>query len=327
MNNTIPTIQSLTPGPGPSQRPSCNTTQSNTVVLFGEVLADIFPERTVLGGAPFNVAFHLQAFEQNPVLITRLGDDTLGDEVLGVMSKNGMETLGLQFDKSHPTGQVLVHIDDTGHHFDILPQQAYDFIHSEEVRRVMPALNPALVYFGTLAQRNDTSEQALQTLLLSTGATKFLDVNLRSPWYDKKTLRQSLRAADIAKLNVEELGLLAAMFALPGDEPQDWARHLIRQFALEQVLVTCGVDGAWQMDQAGNIVEARDNKRITTVADTVGAGDGFAAVCILGILRRWPTAQTLERANSFAAAICEIRGAIPDQTDFYRPYSEEWTDA
>lgn len=305
----------------------CQTTHSNTVVLFGEVLADIFPERTVLGGAPFNVAFHLKAFGQNPVLITRLGDDTLGDEVLGVMSKNGMETLGLQFDKSHPTGQVLVQMDDRGHHFDILPQQAYDFIQPGEVRMIMPSLNPALVYFGTLAQRNDTSERALQTLLLSTGALRFLDVNLRSPWYDEKTLRQSLRDANITKLNVEELGLLAAMFALPGDEPHDWARQLIRQFALEQVVVTCGVDGAWQMDQAGKIVEARENKRITTVIDTVGAGDGFAAVCILGTLRRWPTAKTLERANTFAAAICEIRGAIPDQADFYRPYSEAWTDA
>jgi len=295
--------------------------------LFGEVLADIFPERTVLGGAPFNVAFHLKAFGQNPVLITRLGEDTLRDEVLGVMSKNGLETSGLQFDKSHPTGQVRVHIDDNGHHFDILPQQAYDFIHPDEVRMTMRSMNPAMVYFGTLAQRNDISGWALQTLLRSTGAAKFLDVNLRDPWYDEKTLRQSLRHADIIKLNVEELASLSAMFKLVGDESHDWARQLISQFELGQVIVTCGVDGAWQMDQAGDIIEARESKRITKVVDTVGAGDGFAAVCILGTLRGWPIAKTLERANTFAAAICEIRGAIPALEDFYRPYSEAWTDA
>lgn len=301
-----------------------NISQSGRVVLFGEVLADIFPDRTVLGGAPFNVARHLKAFGRNPVLVTRLGNDALGDEVLSVMSQNRMETRGIQCDRHHPTGQVKVHLENGGHRFDILPAQAYDFIHPAVARMVRLPLSPALVYYGTLAQRHEVSRRALTTLLRSTSAAKFLDVNLRAPWYDKKTLRQSLQYADIVKLNAEELGVLAEMIMLPGDKPQDQVRELMIQFDLEQAVITCGAEGAWQMNRAGKVVEASANPRIATVVDTVGAGDGFAAVYIVGMLRHWPAAKTLERANAFAAAICGIRGAIPDSADFYKPFTQEW---
>jgi fructokinase len=317
-------MHSIYPSLATSHHPLRYPTRNNTVILFGEVLADIFPDRTVLGGAPFNVAFHLKAFGLNPVLITRLGDDSLRNKVLETMSKNGMETLGLQYDKNYQTGRVLVHVDDSGHRFEILPLQAYDFIHPAVVRMATLSVKPAMVYFGTLAQRSDTSRMALKILLRSTGAAKFLDINLREPWYNEKTLRQSLRYADIVKLNTEELVVLVEMFELPGNKPQDMILELMNQFELEQVVVTCGVEGAWHMNRAGKIVDARENRRITTLVDTVGAGDGFAAVCILGTLRQWPVAKTMERANTFAAAICEIRGAIPDHADFYQPFTQEW---
>lgn len=307
-----------------SRLPILGANRKGTVVLFGEVLADVFPDRAVLGGAPFNVARHLKAFGRNPVLLTRVGNDAIGDEVLNVMSQNRMETRGIQFDKRHPTGQVQVHFENNGHRFEILPMQAYDFIHPAVARMIRLPLNPVLVYFGTLAQRHEISKRALKTLLRSTDAAKFLDINLRAPWYDEKTLRLSLQYADIVKLNIEELGVLAEMIELPKGKPQDQVRKLMTQFDLEQVVVTCGAAGAWQMNRAGKVVEASESKQITAVIDTVGAGDGFAAVYILGTLRRWPMAKTLARANAFAAAICEIRGAIPDSTDFYTPFIEEW---
>ena len=300
-----------------------NISQNGRVLLFGEVLADIFPDRTVLGGAPFNVARHLKAFGRNPVLLSRVGNDDLGTDVLGTMAQSGMETGGIQSDMHHPTGQVKVHLEDGGHRFDILPEQAYDFIHPAVARMVRLPLSPALVYYGTLAQRHEVSRRALTTLLRSTSAAKFLDVNLRAPWYDEKTLRSSLQYADIVKLNAEELGVLAEMLALPENKPQDQVQELIRQFDLDQVVITCGAEGAWQMDRAGTVVDGGKNNR-ASVVDTVGAGDGFAAVYILGTLRRWPMAKTLARANAFAAAICEIRGAIPDRADFYTPFIEEW---
>ena len=297
--------------------------RKGTVVLFGEVLADIFPDRTVLGGAPFNVARHLKAFGQNPVLVTRLGHDALGDEVLEVMSENEMETLAVQSDNTYPTGRVQVHMKGGTHSFEILPSQAYDFIQPAAVR-MAASVNPELVYFGTLAQRNEISRLALESLLRSSGASKFLDINLRAPWYDEKILEQSLQYANIVKLNAEELAILAEMFGLQGNELQGQAMELINQFGLERVVVTCGQEGAWQLNREGRKVEAGVKNQIAELVDTVGAGDGFAAVCIVGELLRWPAAQTLERANAFASAICEIRGAIPDHADFYKPFTHDW---
>jgi len=303
---------------------SFNTNRNGTVVLFGEVLADIFPDRTVLGGAPFNVARHLKAFGQNPVVITRLGHDDLREEILNVMSQTGMELLGVQCGNNHPTGRVQVHFKDGLHSFEILPEQAYDFIHSGVARMAVLSVNPALVYFGTLAQRSEISKRALKSLLRSTDAAKFLDINLRTPWYDKDTISQSMQYADIIKLNDEELDILAKMFKLVDSEPDRQVKKLIDQFGLEQVMVTCGEEGAWQISRDGKKVEAGVNNKVAKVVDTVGAGDGFAAVFILGTLRHWPVAKTLECANAFAAAICEIRGAIPDHADFYEPFTREW---
>jgi fructokinase len=298
--------------------------RKGTVILFGEVLADIFPDRKVLGGAPFNVARHLKAFGQNPLLITRLGHDALGEEVLDAMAQAGMEPLGVQCGNNHPTGRVQVKMKNGAHTFDILPGQAYDFIHPAVVRMTALSVKPKLVYFGTLAQRNEISRRALKTLLRSTHSAKFLDINLRAPWYEEKTIRQSLQFADIVKLNADELAILADMLALRESEPHMRATELINRFDLEQVVVTCGEEGAWQLNRKGRKTEAALQGRITKLMDTVGAGDGFASVCILGELMKWPAARTLERANAFAAAICEIRGAIPDHEDFYQPFIREW---
>lgn len=307
-----------------SRLPLFLANRKSTVVLFGEVLADIFPDRSVLGGAPFNVARHLKAFGQNPVLITRLGNDSLRDEVLQVMAQNEMETVGIQCDNNYPTGQVQVHLENGGHRFEILPMQAYDFIHPAVVRMITLSVHPALVYYGTLAQRHEISRRALKTLLRSCDAAKLLDINLREPWYDEKTLRQSLKYADIVKLNDDELEVMAEMFGLSESNSESRVRKLMHRFDLDQAVVTCGDEGAWQMDRGGRIVEAAVHNPITSLVDTVGAGDGFAAVWILGALLHWPMARTLERANAFAAAICEIRGAIPEHADFYEPYTRKW---
>jgi len=304
--------------------PTFRAVKKAPVVLFGEVLADIFPDRAVLGGAPFNVARHLQAFGQYPVLISRLGHDALREEVLDMMSQYGMDTLGIQCGNTYPTGRVQVHMQDGQHQFEILPQQAYDFIHPAVVRMAVLSVHPKLVYFGTLAQRNEISRRALKTLLRSTDALKFLDINLRTPWYDEKTIRQSLHCADIIKLNIDELAVLAKMFKLHETEPLRQVRVLMNQFELKQAVVTCGEAGAWQVNQNGRKAEADVKYSLSKPVDTVGAGDGFSAVFILGTLLHWPMVTTLERANAFASSICGIRGAIPDQADFYLPFIHQW---
>jgi fructokinase len=299
--------------------------RQGTVVLFGEVLADVFPDRSVLGGAPFNVACHLKAFGRHPVLITRLGEDALRDKVMNAMHEKGLDTQGVQFDTRYPTGQVKVHMAAGGHRFEILPLQAYDFIDPDAARLTLTAAQPELVYFGTLAQRNAVSRQALQGLLQAGQSTKFLDINLRTPWYDEATLRQSLQFADSVKLNDAELDELAELFALPGGTPHEQTRALMDQFDLAQVLVTRGEAGAWQMSRDGTRVEAGMSGAAINLVDTVGAGDGFASVFLLGSLSGWPVSTTLERANTFAAAICGIRGAVPEHAGFYDSFKEAWS--
>jgi len=308
----------------PQPLPPVPTGRSNTVILFGEVLADVFPSQTVIGGAPFNVARHLKGFAQNPILITRLGEDSLREKILETMNEAEMNTMGVQFSHKYPTGQVRVHIKDGAHRFEILPMQAYDFIHPAVARMTALSVHPTLVYFGSLAQRHESSMKALKTLLRDNCAPTFLDINLREPWYDEKTLRQSLVYANIVKLNTDEIAVLAEIFELPGSDPLTQIKTLIKQFDISRALVTCGEKGAWQISREGQKIEVKVKNKIVQLVDTVGAGDGFAAVCILGSLRHWPITQTLERANSFAAAICEIRGAVPEHADFYRPFSKAW---
>ncbi|MDD2721426.1 MAG: carbohydrate kinase [Gallionella sp.] len=294
------------------------------VLLFGEVLADRFPDRTVLGGAPFNVARHLKAFGQQPILITRVGNDELRDEILRVMNEAGMETLGVQCNNSYPTGQVNVHIEDGAHRFEILPMQAYDFIHPGVARMAALSVEPVLVYFGTLAQRHDISRRALKGLLRSTSAVRFLDINLRSPWYDQPGLERSLKQAAIVKLNDAELVELTAMFGLQGGDDLACIRDLMARFDLEQVMVTCGEKGAWHVGREGSRIVVGVAEPVDILVDTVGAGDGFAAVCILGALLGWQIEGTLRRANAFASALCGIRGAIPKDVGFYQKFTEEW---
>lgn len=304
--------------------PQFRNTRKTPVMLYGEVLADVFPDRTVLGGAPFNVAAHLQAFGLCPVLISRVGHDVLRDRVLGKMSERGMETVGIQIDKNRPTGQVKVHEDEGGHRFEILPLQAYDFIHPGVVRMITLSVHPALVYFGTLAQRNEMSRRGLSAMLRSTDAPKFLDINLRQPWVDEVIVRSSLENANILKLNEEELTRVAAMVGLTERPAREQARELLQRYDLERIVVTCGARGAWMCCRDGKDVEDVPLPLSGEIVDTVGAGDGFAAVYILGMLRSWPMADTLRRANAFAASLCRVRGAVPEQADFYAPFIEEW---
>lgn len=295
---------------------------NQTVIAFGETLVDQFRDRNVLGGAPFNVACHLGALGAHPVLVTRAGKDALGDQLVQAMSERGLDLRGVQRDPARPTGRVKVTETARGHAFDILSDQAYDHIHARLARMVGLSLHPQMVYFGTLSQRGD-SRRALRELLGTVDACAFLDVNLRDPWVDADTLRWSLQQARVAKLNEDELDRIGDLFALDGATPQARAAVLLSGFDLQRVVVTRGPAGAWTLDAAGRI-ESVDGMPLDQVVDTVGAGDGFSAVFMLGMLRGWSLADQLARADAFARALCGIRGAVPASQDFYRPFIRDW---
>ena len=304
---------------------SLESSDTATVVLFGEALVDIFPQMRVWGGAPLNVARHLHGFGRQSLLVTCLGLDALGDELLQAITALGMQTSGIQRTEDYPTGRVEIEIGAGGHRFTIVEDQAYDYIGGESARAALGAVQPKLIYFGSLAQRSEISRTTLQGLLEDRSTLKFFDINLRSPWYARNNLERSLEYADILKLNDDELAVIAGMFDLPGQHLESRLSALLSRYRLMQIILTRGEEGAWLLTDDGTLLKVGRAGSTGTVVDTVGAGDAFSAVCIEGQMRGWPLQMTLEKANTFASAICGIRGALPEQRDFYQHHLDAWT--
>ena len=294
----------------------------HVIVLFGEILIDRFPDGEVLGGAPFNVARHLHAFGCIPVLITRVGQDAAGARLLQTLRDTGLTTHWVQLDSVYHTGVVEVKFTLAGHRFDILPEQAYDHIHPRLSRIAALAANPEWIYFGTLAQRAG-SHRALRHTLRAVHGHRFFDVNLRDPWIFPERIRWSLQHADVVKTNDAELARVAQLFGLEETTAEAQAHTLVREYNLRGILVTCGVAGAWWLEGSARAVRVA-SEPVANICDTVGAGDAFSAVFILGQLRGWDLTVTLQRAHGIAGAICQIRGAIPDHEDFYKPFTDKW---
>lgn len=294
------------------------------VALFGEVLADVFPERSVLGGAPFNVARHLRRFGLHPLLVTRIGDDALGTQLLQELGQLDIDAAGFQRDRDYPTGQVRVTLQGDGHRFDILPDQAYDRICPDATRRLLAHHQPRLAYFGTLALRSPQSRGAAMAFLESVDCPRFLDINLRDPWYDAGLIELALTAADRVKLNEQELATVADLLGLEGNTEEERAGALQQRYRLEQVLVTCGAAGSWLLLQDGRLFRGPAAAPGLPVVDTVGAGDAFSAVFLLGQLLDWPAGLTLQRAGTYAGALCGVRGAAPPDHAFAARFVTAW---
>lgn len=290
------------------------------IILFGEMLADVFPDKTILGGAPYNVARHLRGFLQHPILISKLGKDALKDQFLDTLSTLGMDCTGLQFDSVYPTGQVAVHIENKKHRFEIRSDQAYDYIDIISATNAALPTNSNILYFGSLAQRGRNSRNALDGILSTTTCPKFLDINLRAPWYNKNIIHHSLSQADIVKVNEDELAIITSELELNAQSHKAQAALLLESFELQTLYITCGERGAWALTNAGEVFIATPPPLGQALVDTVGAGDAFSAISILGVLNNWPTERTINRANTFAAAVCEIRGATPAAESFYLPF-------
>ncbi len=295
--------------------------RTQRVVVIGEVLFDAFPDGDRLGGAPFNVAWHLHGLGLAPQFVSSVGDDPCGERIRTAMADHGMALDGLQHDPTHPTGRVRVTLDGRGgHQFDILPDQAYDHLDARAVATVTGAAPIDLLYFGTLATRSPASGTAILAAATAAPAIRFLDVNLRPACWSEATLTACLAAATVVKLNDDELEVLRGLYALPADEAQA-ERALRERFGLDALLLTRGARGAAWVNGTGRVETPAPE---VAVVDTVGAGDGFAAVAAIGLLSGWSPATTLERATAFAARICAQRGACPDDTGIYSTFLDEW---
>lgn len=293
-------------------------------VIFGEVLFDHFPDGSkVLGGAPFNVAWHLQGFGHAPLFISRVGDDASGQQVRRAMQDWGLETAGLQTDAKHPTGTVAVKFEGSGHTFHILPDQAYDHIDGKLTRGAVGVIKPAMIYHGTLIARTDAVRQVLADLIAVTRIPVFVDVNLRDPWWHEDDLTGLLDHARWVKVNDEELDHIAKRLGLRTGNIEEAARSVHAHYQLESLIVTLGAQGAMALDSSRDLIRVEPEPDIEVV-DTVGAGDAFASVVLLGLLEGWPTAMTLRRAQGFARRICAQRGATSPDSTTYRELTAKW---
>jgi fructokinase len=307
---------------------------TQTIAVFGEALVDDFGDHQVLGGAPFNVARHLAAFGQAVLMLTRVGDDANGGRVRADCARFGMNTAGVQVDADRPTGRVLVErsLDGGSHRFTILEDQAYDVIEAGPALAAAAEGAPRTLYFGTLAQRAPQSQRTLERLMEATSAQRYLDLNVRAGVTERRVFR-SLHAADVVKVNEEELQDLFGWYThlrpatddMRDTEVQSACATLLRIFHLQGMIVTLGPRGAVYFGADGEFVEAPPAAVPGALVDTVGAGDAFSAVFLVGRARGWPLAQTLARANEFAGAVCCVAGAVPADLDFYRPFIERWT--
>ncbi len=306
----------------------------STAVIFGEALVDDFQSGQVVGGAPFNVARHLAAFMAPVLAITRIGDDQGGQLVRAEFERFAMSEAGLQRDPLEETGRVLVERGPRGHRFTILPNQAYDFIDRAAAVASVQGVGAGIVYFGMLAQRNEVSRGALKAVLEASSGTaaRFLDLNLREGQYDERGVTRALQVANIVKVNEEELQALFGWHfqikpddpALSADEVHASCQALLKMFSLDALVVTLGHRGSVYFGSDGRVLTQRDHPAPPFVIDTVGAGDAFAAIFLLGRMRGWPLETALSRANEFAGAICAIPGAVPTDMGFYDKWMTRW---
>ncbi|HJQ20929.1 MAG TPA: carbohydrate kinase [Gemmatimonadaceae bacterium] len=286
------------------------------ILCFGEVLWDALPAGLFLGGAPFNVACHLSAAGARVAMVSRVGVDRLGEEALRRAVSFGVATDLVQFDPELPTGFVRATVNDAGEaRYEILAPAAWDAIEITDdlVRRAAQA---RCLVFGSLAQRQPQSRRTLERLWKSPGRMAF-DVNLRPPFEDRDVVRRSLQRADVLKVSRGELAKLADWFGLARTE-RDAAATLAHRFECPVVCVTRGRDGAalWRdgewHEHPGFEVDVRD---------TVGAGDAFLAVLLMGLLDGRDSATVLQNANLIGAYVVTQFGAVPvDQSETSAPH-------
>ncbi|MEB3119895.1 MAG: carbohydrate kinase [Snowella sp.] len=290
---------------------------NQSVIIFGEVLFDCFPDgNVILGGAPFNVAWHLQAFGLSPLFISRIGNDSYGVTIRKAMENWGMDLRGLQLDLEHPTGTVQVNLINDEPHYEIVENSAYDFIECSS----LPSLpKDSIFYHGTLALRSQACVETLQKIKANISPSVFLDVNLRTPWWNLKTVELLLKEISWLKLNEEELSLIVPQES----NTESRIQYLLSSFSLNNITLTQGKAGAISFQPNGDRQQIIPSQT-TQIVDTVGAGDAFSSVLILGIVKGWDTPKTLVRAQEFASVIVGIRGATIQDKSFYKYFLEKW---
>ncbi|WP_299212091.1 carbohydrate kinase [uncultured Aquimarina sp.] len=281
------------------------------ITCFGEVLWDIFPHHKKIGGAPLNVALRLKTMGIDSSIITRVGVDDLGHDIITYIDKQGLSSETIQKDYQHHTGEVLVTLDNEGTaSYEISRPVAWDFINSSKEALADVKASDAII-FGSLAARNDISRKTLFELL-DEAKFKILDVNLRPPHYDSELLSELMKRANFIKLNDEELDEICNHFSIKETTLHEQIKAIANHTDTDQICVTKGGKGA-TLFYEGSL--CHNNGYKIEVVDTVGAGDSFLATLISKLLQDSEPQLALDFACAIGAMVAGSSGANPTFTD------------
>jgi fructokinase len=278
----------------------------NKITCFGEMLWDVLPTGKLPGGAPMNVAIHLQYQGFTPAVISRVGRDELGTELVAYLQQKGVSSQWVQVDEAQQTGMVLANVSNRSEvSYDIVQPVAWDYIQLEKGLKEAVAESDFFIY-GSLAARSATSRQTLLALLEAAN-TKVFDVNLRPPHYTREVLEPLLEQADIVKMNHHELMEIAEWHQGFSDEKSSM-KFLKKQYPLKLVIVTRGENGAAVLSDEGFFEQAGYPVQ---VEDTIGSGDAFLATFLSNYIAGITYPEMLQQACAMGALVATQKGATP----------------
>ncbi|MDE6010710.1 MAG: carbohydrate kinase [Muribaculaceae bacterium] len=285
--------------------------KDKVVVGMGEALWDVLPEGKKIGGAPANFAYHVSQFGLDSCVVSAIGDDALGVEILDNFNHKGLHYKLPTV--PYPTGTVLVELDQNGvPQYDIKENVAWDNIpFTPELDEL--AANTKAVCFGSLAQRNVVSRNTINRFLDAMpkddpDTLVVFDINLRQGFYSKEVLTESMERCNVLKINDEELVTVSRMFGYPGIDLQDKCWILLGKYNLKMLILTCGINGSYVFTP-GHV--SFQPTPVVEVADTVGAGDSFTAAFISSILKGKSVDEAHRIAVDTSAYVCTQNGAMP----------------
>ena len=290
---------------------------NHIVVGMGEALWDMLPEGKKIGGAPANFAYHISQFGLDSRVVSAVGDDELGAEIMDNFREKKLNCMIETV--PYPTGTVLVQLDRNGVPcYDIREGVAWDNIPYTPALEGL-ARQTRAVCFGSLAQRSVVSRETINRFLDAMpdgeGQYKIFDINLRQGFYTKEILCNSMCKCNILKINDEELVTISRMFGYPGIDLQDKCWILLAKYNLKMLILTCGVNGSYVFTP-GNVSFVETPK--VEVADTVGAGDSFTASFVSAILKGKPVPEAHKLAVDASGFVCTQNGAMPVLPDYLK---------
>lgn len=288
--------------------PNKKTINMKKVVCFGEILWDVLIDGKKPGGAPMNVAYHLNRLGMESYMVSKVGNDPLGDELRGFLKRMGLSTQYIQVDDVNSTSEVIATMGENHEmNYEIIQPVAWDFIkYNTETASLIESAD--LMVFGSLVARNEATRKTLYELI-DHAKLKLFDVNFRAPHYTKSTIDYLLKKADIVKLNNHELQIIGEWLGEKTGREQEGVTLLQEKYQIEEIIVTKGGDGASYY----TVTERHDYKAYpVTIRDTVGSGDSFLAAFVAQKLKGQSIDDTLDYAAALGAYVTSQSGANPD---------------